>query len=107
MVSTSQKRTLDNDRIAQAIADTPRSIIARDVCNAADNLAKCLGAAAIASTDGIPCSFTPSTADVSAATEHLDYDAHIAGHDSRISSVVSKTSGASGNNWKEAGPCHE
>lgn len=79
MVSTSQKRTLDNDRIAQAIADTPRSIIARDVCNAADNLAKRLKATATSSDSD----FTADTS-CAAITESFDYAGHLSEHNFKI-----------------------
>lgn len=105
-MSNTEKRTLNNDKIAQAIADATSNIIANDICSAVEDPVKSLVSASITSEDGIPCNFTPNTSDVSAATEPFDYDAHIARHDSRIGSVVSKTTEVSGDNWKEAGPCH-
>lgn len=101
MSNTTRRRTLNNDRIAQAITDTQERSIVCNICDSADKLAKRLKASAIVSD-------FPSGTSGAAVAESFDYAAHLAKHDSKIESVTSNhaPSPVSGV-WKEAGPCHE
>lgn len=105
MVSTSQKRTLDNDRIAQAIADIPNSNIVFDICDSADKLAKRL----CASTTSSDSDFMADTS-CAAITESFDYAGHLAEHNFKIRlaamGIVPYSDPSQDTIWKEAGPCH-